>query len=75
MPPTASEVTWVVEVTKYKDVSKDALSVAMADLETEVSRGNGPITILLVHVMTEVPCSHALLAAPSFVRCCFSTLS
>ncbi|CAI5493129.1 unnamed protein product [Closterium sp. Naga37s-1] len=60
MSPTASEVTWVVEVTKYKDVSKDALSVAMADLETEVSRGNGPITILLVHVMTEVPCSRGM---------------
>ncbi|CAI5468348.1 unnamed protein product [Closterium sp. Yama58-4] len=60
MTATASEVTWVVEVTKYKDVSKDALSVAMADLETEVSRGNGPITILLVHVMTEVPCSRGM---------------
>ncbi|CAI5979862.1 unnamed protein product [Closterium sp. NIES-65] len=60
MSPTASEVTWVVEVTKYKDVSKDALSVAMADLETEVSRGNGPISILLVHVMTEVPCSRGM---------------
>ncbi|CAI5928279.1 unnamed protein product [Closterium sp. NIES-64] len=57
MSPTASEVTWVVEVTKYKDVSKDALSVAMADLETEVSRGNGPISILLVHVMTEHYCT------------------
>ncbi|CAI7757435.1 unnamed protein product [Closterium sp. NIES-53] len=58
----AAAATWVVEVTKYKDQSKDALCLAIADslaLAQSASQGRAA-NLLVVHVMTEVPCSRGM---------------
>ncbi|GJP43233.1 hypothetical protein CLOM_g2720 [Closterium sp. NIES-68] len=58
--------TWVVEVTKYKDQTKDALCLAIAHAQA-LSQSQSPSlvlsrppSILVVHVMTEVPCSRGM---------------
>ncbi|CAI7902341.1 unnamed protein product [Closterium sp. NIES-54] len=49
--PPASVPTWIVEVTRHRDLSQEALELA---LEHMAGRA---VTLLLVHVMSEVPTS------------------
>ncbi|CAI5514026.1 unnamed protein product [Closterium sp. Naga37s-1] len=49
--PPASVPTWIVEVTRHRDLSQEALELALEHM------GGRAVTLLLVHVMSEVPTS------------------